>query len=200
MSRWVFMLAFALVFYGNGAAFVESFVNYPSWHLIGANEFIAYHAFIGPRVIAFLVAPAVTGTLVTLLLFWFRPAAIPLWWVWTVVILQTVIWISTATIRGADSTATRRQWLLRAARRPAHRDQLVASENSVRRVRCDVRVDGHTPDRTTRTRTLDWRVGAARGRARVTQICWPSRVCSRIRNRLPTLTSVPSRSTAMYAP
>ena len=65
MSRWVFMLAFALVFYGNGAAFVESFVNYPSWHLIGANEFTAYHAFIGPRVIAFLVAPAVTGTLVT---------------------------------------------------------------------------------------------------------------------------------------
>ena len=104
------MLAFALVFYGNGAAFVESFVNYPSWHLIGANEFTAYHAFIGPRVIAFLVAPAVTGTLVTLLLFWFRPAAIPLWWVWTVVILQTVIWISTATmvsLSPADWHATR---------------------------------------------------------------------------------------------
>ena len=99
MSRWVFMLAFALVFYGNGAAFVESFVNYPSWHLIGANEFTAYHAFIGPRVITFLVAPAVAGTLVTILLFWFRPAAIPLWWVWTVVILQAVIWISTATIQ-----------------------------------------------------------------------------------------------------
>jgi len=99
MSRWVFMLAFALVFYGNGAAFVESFVNYPSWHLIGATEFTAYHAFIGPRVIAFLVAPAVTGTLVTVLLFWFRPAAIPLWWVWTVVILQVVVWISTATIQ-----------------------------------------------------------------------------------------------------
>ena len=37
-ARWIFLIAFALVFYGNGAAFVESFVNYPSWPLIGSDD------------------------------------------------------------------------------------------------------------------------------------------------------------------
>jgi hypothetical protein len=99
MPRWIFVLAFALVFYGNGAAFIESFVNYPSWHLIGAAEFPAYHAFIGPRVIRLLVAPALCGTLLTAVLLKFRPAAIPLWSVWVALILQTIVWVSTATIQ-----------------------------------------------------------------------------------------------------
>ena len=85
MARWIFALAFVLVCYGNGAACVESFVNYPSWRLIGASEFMAYHAFIGPRVIAFLVAPAMLGTVCTALLLRYRPAAIPLWPVWAAV-------------------------------------------------------------------------------------------------------------------
>jgi Zn-dependent protease with chaperone function len=92
-------MAFALVFYGNGAAFVESFVNYPSWGLIGAREFSAYHRFIGPRVVAFLVAPALMGTMFTLLLVRFRPRAIPRWSVWVTVVLQVVTWVSTATIQ-----------------------------------------------------------------------------------------------------
>ena len=99
MARWIFALAFVLVCYGNGAACVESFVNYPSWRLIGASEFTAYHAFIGPRVIAFLVAPALLGTVCTALLLRSRPAAIPLWSVWVAVALQMVIWLSTATIQ-----------------------------------------------------------------------------------------------------
>ena len=99
MARWIFALAFVLVCYGNGAACVESFVNYPSWRLIGASEFMAYHAFIGPRVIAFLVAPALLGTACTALLLRFRPAAIPLGSVWVAVTLQMVVWLSTATIQ-----------------------------------------------------------------------------------------------------
>jgi hypothetical protein len=99
MPRWIFALAFALVFYGNGAGYIESFVNYPSWHLIAGEAFLNYHKFIGPRVIAFLVAPAVLGTVFTILLLWFRPAVIPLWSVWVAIILQLVVWISTATIQ-----------------------------------------------------------------------------------------------------
>lgn len=68
MPRWIFALAFALVFYGDGAAFIESFVNYPSGHLIGATEVTTYHRLIGPRVIAFLVAPALLGTVMTIFL------------------------------------------------------------------------------------------------------------------------------------
>jgi hypothetical protein len=99
MPRWIFAIAFVLVCYGNGAACVESFVNYPSWRLIGAGEFAAYHAFIGPRVIAFLVAPALLGTVCTALLLRSRPAAIPLWAVRVTFTLQMVVWVSTATIQ-----------------------------------------------------------------------------------------------------
>ena len=98
-QRWVFLTAFAFVFYGNGAAFVESFVNYSSWHLIGVDEFIAYHQFISPRVLTFLVAPALLGTAFTILMLWARPAAIPVWAVWVAIATQAVVWVSTATIQ-----------------------------------------------------------------------------------------------------
>jgi hypothetical protein len=98
-ARWIFLIAFALVFYGTGAAFIESFVNYASWHLIGSDEFIAYHRFISPRVLALLVAPLLLGTVFTILLLWSRPAAIPAWAVWTAIAAQTVVWVSTVTIQ-----------------------------------------------------------------------------------------------------
>lgn len=97
--RWIFLIAFALVFYGNGAAFIESFVNYSSWHLIGSAEFVAYHRFISPRVLTFLVAPAFLGTVFTVLMLWARPAAIPAWAVWAAVGAQAIVWVSTATIQ-----------------------------------------------------------------------------------------------------
>ena len=97
--RWIFLIAFSLVFYGTGAAFIEGFVNYASWHLIGAEEFIAYHRFISPRVLGFLVAPLLLGTAFTVLLLWSRPAALPKWAVWAAVAAQAVVWVSTITIQ-----------------------------------------------------------------------------------------------------
>ena len=97
--RWNFLIALSLVFYGNGAAFIESFVNYSSRHLIGDNEFIAYHQFISQRVVLFLVVPAVLGTAFTVLMLWARPAAIPLWSVWAAIAAQAIVWASTATVQ-----------------------------------------------------------------------------------------------------
>ena len=97
--RWIFLIAFALVFYGTGAAFIEGFVNYSSWHLIGADEFIAYHQFISPRVLTFLVAPLLLGTAFTILMLWSRPATSPAWAVWVAIALQAVVWVSTVTIQ-----------------------------------------------------------------------------------------------------
>lgn len=97
--RWIFIIAFALVCYGSGAAMIESFVNYPSWRLIGADEFMTYHRFISPRVVAFLVAPLLLGTVFTILLLWSRPAAIPVGAVWAALAAQAVVWISTVTIQ-----------------------------------------------------------------------------------------------------
>ena len=98
-ARWTFLIAFALVFYGTGAAFIESFVNYASWPLIGADEFIAYHRFISPRVLTFLVAPLLLGTVFTALMLWSRPAGIPAWAVWAALAAQGIVWASTVTIQ-----------------------------------------------------------------------------------------------------
>ncbi len=94
-SVWLFLITFALVFYGMGAAAVESFVNYPTWPLIGANEFRAYHRALGPLIIGHMVIPMLLTTLLTIMLLWFRPASIPSWMVWLAIVLQLVTWVST---------------------------------------------------------------------------------------------------------
>ena len=96
---WLFVVTFALMFYGLGASFVESFVNYPTWPLIGAAEFKAYHQALSPLVIGYMVVPMLVGTSLTLLLAWLRPAPIPAWAIWLSVGLQLVVWVSTAAIQ-----------------------------------------------------------------------------------------------------
>jgi hypothetical protein len=98
-SVWLFLITFALVFYGMGAASVESFVNYATWPLIGANEFRAYHRALGPLIIGYMVIPMLVTTVLTILLLWFRPASIPRWMVWLAIGLQLAVWVSTFTIQ-----------------------------------------------------------------------------------------------------
>jgi hypothetical protein len=98
-SNWLFLISFALVLYGMGASFVESFVNYPTWRLIGTNEFRAYHQALGPLVIGYMVIPMLITTLLTVLLLWFRPTPIPRWAIWLAVVLQLIIWVSTFAIQ-----------------------------------------------------------------------------------------------------
>jgi hypothetical protein len=99
LSVWLFLITFALVFYGMGASFVESFVNYPTWPLIGANEFRGYHQALSPLVIRYMVIPLFVTTLLTVLLLWLRPTAIPRWAVWLSVVLQLITWVSTFAIQ-----------------------------------------------------------------------------------------------------
>lgn len=98
-STWLFLVTFCLIFYGMGASFIESFVNYPTWPMIGTNEFIAYHHAAGPRIIFYLVVPMLLGTVLNVLLLWFRPARIPAWALWLALGLQLIAWLSTAFIQ-----------------------------------------------------------------------------------------------------
>ena len=98
-STWLFLITFALVFYGTGASFVESFVNYPTWRLIGANEFRDYHRALGPLIIGYMVIPMLLTTLLTVLLLWLSPVRIPRWAIWLSVVLQFIVWISTFAIQ-----------------------------------------------------------------------------------------------------
>jgi len=98
-STWLFLITFSLMFYGVGASFVESFVNYPTWRLIGAGEFLNYHHTLGPLVIGYMVIPMILGTVLTITLVWFRPAGVPGWAIWLSIGLQLIIWLSTAFIQ-----------------------------------------------------------------------------------------------------
>lgn len=98
-SSWLFLICFALVFYGMGASFVESFVNYPTWRLIGANEFRAYHQALSPLIIGYMVIPMLITTIWTTLLLWFRPTPVPRWAIWLALVLQLIIWVSTVAIQ-----------------------------------------------------------------------------------------------------
>ena len=89
-SYWLFMFDFALVFYVLGATFIEGFVNYRTWHLIGAAEFRAYHQAVGPRIQALLVAPHSLTLVLTFLLLWWRPGPIPAWSIWLSLALNLV--------------------------------------------------------------------------------------------------------------
>ena len=98
-SAWLFLIAFALVFYGTGASFIESFVNYPTWPLVGADEFRAFHRALSPLVVGYMVVPLLLAPVLTIALLWLRPAAIPRWAIALSIALQLVAWVSTFTIQ-----------------------------------------------------------------------------------------------------
>ena len=98
-KRLYFMIVFALVFYVVGAAFVESFVNYPTWKLIGANEFKNYHQGLSALIIKTMVLPWLVEILLNILLLWLRPRIVPRGAVAAALIFNAIILISTVTIQ-----------------------------------------------------------------------------------------------------
>jgi len=93
------MITFALIFYVMGASFVEGFVNYRTWHLIGAGEFRAYHQALTPRVVIFLAVPGFSTLALTGILLWYRPSPIPQWSVWLSLALNLIVIIVTVTFQ-----------------------------------------------------------------------------------------------------
>lgn len=94
--RFFFFAVFALVFYLVGASFVESFANYPTWKLVGANEFAGYYHELASRIVKLMVLPGVLEILLTIALFWLRPRAVPRWAVALALVLNMVRFVSTA--------------------------------------------------------------------------------------------------------
>ena len=98
-SYWLFMFTFALVFYAMGASFVEGFVNYRTWHLIGAGEFKAYHQALTPLIVIFLVIPGFSTLILLFMLLWWRPSPIPRWSVWLSIALAAFIIVVSITLQ-----------------------------------------------------------------------------------------------------
>src|SRR5262245_12639482 len=98
-KRQFFLAVFILVFYLVGASFVQSFVSYPTWRVVGVNEFNAYYQELSSRIIRIMVLPGVLEILLTVALFWFRPSAIPRWSVELALAFGLVRFVSTAVIQ-----------------------------------------------------------------------------------------------------
>jgi hypothetical protein len=100
-STRIFIAFIVLTFYGLGAGYLESFVNYPLWRVIGeADQWVAYHRALGPRVVVVLAIPAIALSLIAnALLVFYRPAAIPLWTIVATLALLLVATVSTFTIQ-----------------------------------------------------------------------------------------------------
>jgi hypothetical protein len=103
----VFIAFIALTFYGLGAGYLESFVNYPLWYVLGETDrWVAYHQALGPRVVVVLAIPALVLSLIAnTLLFVRRPPAVPAWTVAATLSLLLVGTVSTFAIQIPIQTA-----------------------------------------------------------------------------------------------
>ena len=99
VSTTLFLLTFALTYYCVGASFVEGFVNYRTWGLIGPNEFRAYHQALSPLIIKTMVIPIAIKSVLVLLLFWFRPVIIPRWAIVVAIAFELINWTSSVLIQ-----------------------------------------------------------------------------------------------------
>jgi hypothetical protein len=97
-STAVFIAFIVLTFYGLGAGYLESLVNYPLWHIVGTTDrWVDYHQALGGRVLVVLAIPALALALIANgLLFVRRPPAVP---VWTVVATLSLLVVAAAVDR-----------------------------------------------------------------------------------------------------
>ena len=77
--RHLFLALCALALLQTGAHISQSYVNYPTWHLIEAESFKPYHWAITIRAGVFLLVPRVLEIVLGLAVLRFRPGAIKRW-------------------------------------------------------------------------------------------------------------------------
>lgn len=93
------VLFFMLSFYCFGAGMLDSFALYHSWLFVGEDEFAAVHQAAGQRIVLIFVLPTFVLTIITILLFWYRPSIIPKYLIWMALGCQLVSWLSSAFIQ-----------------------------------------------------------------------------------------------------
>lgn len=98
-ARLVALLFFATTFFSYGTAMMDYFLVYPSRLLVGASEFVAYHALLEDRIVPISVVPFALLTLSNWLLLLFRPAGVPKSLVWASLLCLLADWVSTAFVQ-----------------------------------------------------------------------------------------------------
>lgn len=93
-SFWLILFA-TLSFYSYGTAMMDYFIIYPSRHLVGSDEFVAYHALLERGIVFISVLPFLIITLLNAFLLWKRPAGISVVWLWISLLVLLLDWVST---------------------------------------------------------------------------------------------------------
>jgi hypothetical protein len=98
-SGVIFSIYILISFYVFGGGVVNALVAYPTWRMVGPEEFVKFHQVDARFIIPTFVIFFFLSFIPQLLLFWFRPAAIPTWTVWLALLLNSIVLISTVTIQ-----------------------------------------------------------------------------------------------------
>ena len=93
---WAFLVTLAFTLYMTGMIWSMQVFEYPLFALVGRNEFPSYHAAHNRSLPLFVILPSVLAFGSAVVLFWMRPAGIPLWEVSLVVALDLAVLVSTA--------------------------------------------------------------------------------------------------------
>ncbi len=93
---WAFLVTLALTLYMTGMIWSMQVLEYPLFALVGRKEFPSYHAAHNRGLPLFVILPSVLAFASAVVLFWIRPAGIPLWLVIVVVALDLAVLVSTA--------------------------------------------------------------------------------------------------------
>ncbi len=99
ISSIVFSVYILLTFYVFGGGIVNSLVSYKTWRWVGANEFPKFHQVDASLIIPLFVVFFFLSFIPQILLFWFRPTAVPKRLVWLALIFNLITLVSTITIQ-----------------------------------------------------------------------------------------------------
>ena len=99
VSTIVFSVYILLGFYVFGGGIVNSLVAYRTWRAVGPNEFPEFHHIDSSLIIPLFVVFFFFSFIPQILLFWFRPIAIPRGLVWLALVFNFITLVSTIIIQ-----------------------------------------------------------------------------------------------------
>ena len=99
ISSIVFSVYILLSFYVFGGGVVNSLVAYKTWRWVDPAEFPKFHQVDSALIIPLFVIFFFLSFIPQILLFWFRPVAIPKWLVFLALLFNLIALISTVTIQ-----------------------------------------------------------------------------------------------------
>lgn len=99
ISSIIFSIYILLSFYVFGGGIVNALVAYRTWRWVGPEEFPKFHQVDSTLIIPLFVIFFFLSFVPQVLLFWFRPIAIPKWIVFLALLFNLITLISTITIQ-----------------------------------------------------------------------------------------------------